>query len=116
MTHHARQRGKSKYGLARIGKVLLDVVAIKMLISFRLHPLLWFSVLAIPFACLACVAACAYAGGLVFDNSHLLVSAIAFLLFSYLATHFFCVGLLAELVIRAGNRQAFPKVGREHVN
>ena len=48
VNHFPRQRGKSKYGLYRVGKVLLDVVAIKMLISFRHQPLRYFARWATP--------------------------------------------------------------------
>jgi glycosyltransferase involved in cell wall biosynthesis len=36
--HHARLRGKSKYGLSRVGKVLVDLLTVKMIQSFRLSP------------------------------------------------------------------------------
>jgi glycosyltransferase involved in cell wall biosynthesis len=48
--HHARQFGKSKYGLSRIYKVLLDMLVIKTIASFTSRPLLWFSMLAMPLA------------------------------------------------------------------
>ena len=41
--HHARQFGESKYGLSRIFKVLLDLVAIKTLLIFARRPLARFS-------------------------------------------------------------------------
>lgn len=40
--HHARQFGESKYGLTRIYKVLVDLLTIKMLVSFTSQPLRWF--------------------------------------------------------------------------
>jgi hypothetical protein len=46
--HHARQFGKSKYGLSRIYKVLLDLMVIKTVASFTARPLLWFCMLALP--------------------------------------------------------------------
>ena len=46
--HHARQFGKSKYGLSRIYKVLLDMMVIKTVASFTSRPLLWFSMLSLP--------------------------------------------------------------------
>jgi glycosyltransferase involved in cell wall biosynthesis len=48
--HHARQFGKSKYGLSRVYKVLLDLMVIKTVASFTARPLLWFSLLAMPLA------------------------------------------------------------------
>lgn len=37
--HHPRRRGKSKYGLERIPKVLLDTLLVKFLLSYRTRPL-----------------------------------------------------------------------------
>lgn len=54
--HHARQFGKSKYGLSRIYKVLLDLLVIKTVSSFTSRPLLWFSLLAMPMALLGSIA------------------------------------------------------------
>jgi glycosyltransferase involved in cell wall biosynthesis len=46
--HHPRRFGKSKYGLSRVYKVLLDLLVIKTLASFAARPLLWFGLLAMP--------------------------------------------------------------------
>ena len=46
--HHARQFGKSKYGLSRIYKVLLDLMVIKTVASFTARPMLWFVMLSVP--------------------------------------------------------------------
>jgi glycosyltransferase involved in cell wall biosynthesis len=46
--HHARQFGKSKYGLSRIYKVLLDMMVIKTVASFTARPMLWFGLLSMP--------------------------------------------------------------------
>src|SRR5579863_3080494 len=46
--HHARQFGRSKYGLSRIYKVLMDLMVIKTVASFTSRPLLWFGLLSLP--------------------------------------------------------------------
>lgn len=46
--HHARQFGRSKYGLSRIYKVLMDLMVIKTVAAFTSRPLLWFSLLSLP--------------------------------------------------------------------
>src|ERR1700674_122682 len=46
--HHARRFGRSKYGLSRVYKVLLDLMVIKTVASFISRPLLWFSLLCLP--------------------------------------------------------------------
>jgi len=37
--HHARERGKSKYGLGRTFKVILDLITVKFLVSFITKPI-----------------------------------------------------------------------------
>ena len=46
--HHPRLRGKSKYGLGRIFRVVADLIVIKMLIQFAAHPMRWFGLLSLP--------------------------------------------------------------------
>lgn len=41
--HHPRRHGDSKYGLSRVAKVLVDLITVKMIRSFRLRPLPLFS-------------------------------------------------------------------------
>jgi glycosyltransferase involved in cell wall biosynthesis len=36
--HHPRMHGESKYGLSRVGKVLADLLTVKMIRSFRMNP------------------------------------------------------------------------------
>lgn len=48
--HHPRQFGRSKYGLSRIYKVLLDLMVIKTVTSFTSRPLTWFGLLCLPLA------------------------------------------------------------------
>jgi glycosyltransferase involved in cell wall biosynthesis len=41
-THHPRLRGKSKYGISRTVKVVLDLITVKFLLSFSTRPLQFF--------------------------------------------------------------------------
>jgi hypothetical protein len=102
--HHARQFGESKYGLSRVYKVLLDLLAIKTIISFAQRPLVWFGVLALPFAVLSGVTlVAAFApllGGagtvsLSFAGTGLLLAALAFFLLMS--------GALGELIYSTGD-------------
>jgi glycosyltransferase involved in cell wall biosynthesis len=54
--HHARRYGKSKYGLSRIYKVLLDLMVIKTVASFTARPMLWFGLLSLPMLAIAAFA------------------------------------------------------------
>ncbi len=46
--HHARRFGESKYGISRTVKVLVDLLTLKMITTFRSRPLLGFGTLALP--------------------------------------------------------------------
>jgi hypothetical protein len=56
VNHHARQFGKSKYGLSRIYKVLLDLLVIKTVASFTSRPLIWFVLLSLPMVLVGTIA------------------------------------------------------------
>jgi glycosyltransferase involved in cell wall biosynthesis len=65
--HHARRFGESKYGISRTVKVLVDLVTLKMITTFRSRPLVGFAVASVPMVCAA---------------------AIFLMLWGYAATHF----------------------------
>ena len=102
--HHARQFGESKYGLSRVYKVLLDLLAIKTIIGFAQRPLVWFGVLALPFALLSLASFVAaiqplFSGGetlsLPFAGTSVLLGALAFFLVMG--------GALGELIYTTGD-------------
>jgi glycosyltransferase involved in cell wall biosynthesis len=99
VAHHARQFGKSKYGISRAWRVFLDLFVIKMLTGFSARPALWFGTLSLPAWVLACGFALAPlatgAQGIVFPS-------LAFLLFA-LAGHFTAMGIIGEMVLATGN-------------
>lgn len=102
--HHARKFGKSKYGLSRVYKVLLDLVVIKTVASFASRPLLWFGMLALP---LAAIASFALAWSLI----HMLATGAPLALpvagsgviFMSSAFIFVCAGALGELAYKLGD-------------
>jgi glycosyltransferase involved in cell wall biosynthesis len=46
--HHARRYGESKYGISRTVKVLVDLLTLKMITTFRSRPLTGFALAAVP--------------------------------------------------------------------
>jgi glycosyltransferase involved in cell wall biosynthesis len=46
--HHARRFGESKYGISRTLKVLVDLLTLKMITTFRSRPLVGFALAAMP--------------------------------------------------------------------
>ncbi|MFY9341395.1 MAG: glycosyltransferase family 2 protein [Planctomycetota bacterium] len=119
--HHARRAGKSKYGLARVFRVLADLVGIKMLIQFAAHPIRWFSLLALP---LFVVAPALFLLGFVkahrdghwewfgdYDMAAVAAGAVA----SLVALNVFLLGFLAELQVKVSKffRQRISVTARE---
>lgn len=101
--HHARRYGRSKYGLSRIYKVLLDLMVIKTVATFASRPLQWFALLSLPLL----LAAAALLGRTLFDLAQnvdvslpiagtglVCLAAALMLLFS---------GALAELIYSSGD-------------
>jgi glycosyltransferase involved in cell wall biosynthesis len=102
--HHARQFGRSKYGLSRVYKVLLDLMVIKTVTAFTSRPLTWFSLLCLP---LTFIGFASIIGGFAVGMSHggkpslpLTGSGIIFLA---AATMLMASGTLGELIYKLGD-------------
>jgi glycosyltransferase involved in cell wall biosynthesis len=102
--HHARQFGRSKYGLSRVYKVLLDLMVIKTVASFTSRPLVWFGMLSVPLLA-AAAALIGYAlvqlggGGARLD----LAVAGSGVIFLTSALILLSAGAIAELVYKVGD-------------
>lgn len=103
VTHHARRYGKSKYGISRTMRVLLDLMTVKMLGSYVTKPIYFFGFVAIGLWLLATLSAVVvviqkllppypYA-----HNNPLLLLAVFLAIVGF---QFVLMGLLAELTIR----------------
>jgi hypothetical protein len=111
--HHPRLRGASKYGISRTGKVLLDMITVKMLVAFSQRPLHWFAILAFPPAVVSFLAVLGHLLAL-WDPGRApeaVLPAVA-ALFAYLSIHMIMLGLLGELIVRTGRSQPFRWVSR----
>jgi len=102
VNHRPRVAGKSKYGLSRIFRVILDLINVKFLISYSTRPIQVFGKIGI-YSFLAGIL-CAiltvymkfYMGYNITGNPFFLLSA----LFALVAVQFVCIGLLGEINIR----------------
>jgi glycosyltransferase involved in cell wall biosynthesis len=125
--HHARRFGVSKYGLSRVGKVLADLLVIKMIRTFRDRPLVMFSI----GAAVAMLIGSVFASSLVVCTSALvrfqlqlceadsLVIPSAALLWFGLACYLLMLGLIAEALLRqsfARRRRVLPVVRQKVVS
>ena len=102
--HHARRFGESKYGISRTLKVLVDLITLKMITTFRSRPLLGFGLAALPALGIALVFGAVWlfslthfgpekAVALVFPGAGLLALGVAFYLFM--------LGLVAEVALNS---------------
>ncbi|HSJ07018.1 MAG TPA: glycosyltransferase family 2 protein [Longimicrobiales bacterium] len=101
--HHARQYGKSKYGLSRIAAVLGDLLTIIMIRWFREQPLTLFGLAAATALTLAVLPAAAFVAkvaGYLESASLVVLSGVALCLVG-LASFLFMLGLIAESMLRA---------------
>ena len=107
VTHHARRLGKSKYGLDRIWKVALDIITVKMLISFASRPARWFGLLSLPWVLLGGVTLAVGGAFYAYDSIEewTVMSTIAFLLL-FLGNNLLAMGLMGELLVKTGNHQS----------
>lgn len=109
VNHRPRRFGRSKYGLTRLLRVLLDLLSIKMVTAFGQRPLLYFVTLTLPFvaASLIFVADCAIHWREVsFDNQWGRAALIIYMLLSMLCIYFIGLGLVAELAVKASGMHA----------
>ena len=100
--HHARRYGESKYGISRTVKVLIDLLTLKMITTFRSRPLAGFGLAAIP----ALLVALVFGGLWLFSFTHFgpekaaaLVFPGAGLLAVGVAFYLFMLGLVAEVAL-----------------
>jgi len=110
--HHPRRFGTSKYGLSRIYKVCLDLLAVKTVLVFSRRPLVWFAGAAALALLLGGVgfALALYYAFLVETESAVVFMGIAFL-WGSLAIFLFMAGAIGSLVhrhLRDRARQARP--------
>jgi glycosyltransferase involved in cell wall biosynthesis len=102
--HHARRFGESKYGISRTLKVLVDLMTLKMITTFRSRPLLGFGLAALP----ALVVAVVFGAFWIFSLTHFspakaaaLVFPAAALLAVGVAFYLIMLGLVAEVALNS---------------
>jgi len=105
--HHARQFGESKYGLSRIYKVLMDLLTIKMIVSFSAKPMFWFTILSIPFIFLSFLFISLVGYDVIFFGKSSFVYVGSAILFSTLVAFLLMCGVISELVYKTGDVQLY---------
>ncbi len=100
--HHARTRGRSKYGISRTIKVIFDLITIKFMASYQTKPLYVFGTFGMIAFLISMVAGVAavylkYGRDVSFILTPLPLITVVMLAIS---VQFFLMGLLAELLVR----------------
>ncbi len=100
--HHARQAGKSKYGISRTVKVIFDLMTIKFMASYQTKPIYVFGTFGMLAFFLSIIAGIwafvlKFAYGISFILTPLPIIAIVMLAIS---VQFILMGLLAEMLVR----------------
>jgi len=100
--HHARKFGKSKYGLIRTFKVLLDLITIKFLGSYSTKPIYFFGGSGIFLLFLSGISGIAVIAMKVFQNQSMIRNPLLLLtvMLIILSVLFFLLGILAEMLTR----------------
>ncbi len=106
VTHHPRTRGKSKYGISRTIRVILDLITVKFLMTFSTRPIQVFGLMGL-ISGLAGFAICSYLSmaKLFFPSEQTSLLArmpmlMLGILLIVLGVQFITMGLLGELIVR----------------
>lgn len=120
VNHHPRIHGKSKYGLKRIFKVILDLITVKFLGSYSTKPIYVFGGIGLFLIFLGILFGIAvivmkYSGGMNMTGNPFLTLTVILLIIGML---FIQMGVLAELLIRIyhESRHTHPYYVKETVN
>lgn len=102
VSHRSRAHGSSKYGLERVGKVLLDLIVVKFLMKYSQKPMHIFGSFG-----LLCLLCSLFSFGIMlylkfFDNMAFIVTPLPLLsvLFAMIGVNAIFMGLIAEMLMR----------------
>ena len=102
VTHHPRIHGKSKYGLERTFKVILDLIVVKFLAQYAQKPIYVFGTFGLFSLFVAFIAATASLYYKIFGNKSFIETPLPLIFVMASITGIMCIlmGLLAEIIMR----------------
>jgi glycosyltransferase involved in cell wall biosynthesis len=102
VTHHARRAGKSKYGLSRIFKVMLDLLVVKFLTQYETKPIYIFGTVGLGFFGVSLFAGLWAVYLKLFRDTSFIQTPLLLLFTLGFITGVMCIlmGLLAEVLVR----------------
>lgn len=100
--HHPRLYGKTKYGLARIGRVLLDLITVKFFLSFSTKPIRFFGGMGFILLLLGSISGLAVIIMKIMHIYNMTGNPLLYLgiMFFIVGVQFIMLGLLGEIIIR----------------
>ena len=102
--HHARKFGSSKYGLSRIYKVMIDMVALKIIFTFFYLPLYGFGIFALIFGILCSLTLLlGLLQILMFPGTSLVTVMGASLLLGSLSFFLLFLGIISDMIYQTGD-------------
>ena len=103
VAHHARVHGKSKYGISRVSKVFLDLIALPFMLRFFNRPIRFFGGLGLIFGAIGTASLGYLAYQRLALNHSIGTRPLLFagILAVLMAVQFISLGLIGELVIRS---------------
>ena len=102
--HHARKFGSSKYGLSRIYKVMIDMVALKIIFTFFYLPLYGFGIFALIFGILCSLTLLlGLLQILMFPGTSLVTVMGASLLWGSLSFFLLFLGIISDMIYQTGD-------------
>jgi hypothetical protein len=118
--HHPRQFGKTKYGIGRTSRVILDLITVKYMLDYFASPMKLFGMIGLWCAALAAVSGAATLGMKLFGavdmsgNPFLLLTVLS----AILGLQFMSLGLLGEVNARIyyGSQNKHHYAVRERIN
>jgi glycosyltransferase involved in cell wall biosynthesis len=109
VNHHSRQYGKSKYGISRTFRVLMDLMTLNLFIKYLQNPIQFFGKIGLFFLACAILAI----AGLIQESSNYVYSVeesnvLATIVFLFITSSmlFLFLGLLTSLIFRTGNKKS----------
>lgn len=109
VNHRPRRFGRSKYGIGRATRVLLDLASIQLISKFSHRPMQFFGLIAAPFAMILVVFLgywALHADSIDFASTRGRIGLITFMLVFMVCPYFLMLGFLAELAVRASGLHA----------
>ena len=118
--HHARRTGRSKYGLTRAFKVLLDLMVVKFLTQYETKPIYIFGMVGLGFFGISFVAGVCALYFKFFEGTSFIETPLPLLFTLGFITGVMCIlmGLLAEVLVRIyyEARNKTPYTVKERIN